>query len=331
MSVNRWWWPLALALLLLLWWWLKRLTAAQRDRYTLGGGSEPRDRGDAWWTRLRRAPDVDVSAVVPTSVKEGVTFRVQAVLAPREAMSACLDGLKRGAADVLPVAPRPLFTTPRRRALVELTVECAQAAHITPTHRRIEWNGGPVTVGFQITPAEVLRGDSLLVEVNVFVDRTCIGHLPIDLPVGREAPATRTAAVRLRRPQRVFMSYNHEDLPQVIHVARALRRFGIEPFMDRLSIEGGEQWRPRLERELERCDVFMLFWSASAAKSAWVVREARRALELNGASPRRRPRIVTHLLGPPPPPEPPAGLEHLHFNDPAYAVWQAAMSATPQA
>ena len=323
----------------LLWWWLTRAAPRRgaRTTYTLGDAQPPTATAStAWGSRWRRwferAPDVEVSAVAPRAVRPGQSFRVQVLLAARTAMADHLARVAAGAVDAQTVPPRSLFAPLGRHVSVEFTLECSQPCTVAPTHLSVVWTGTPVAIGFQVNTAAALAGDRLLIDVNVFVDRVCVGHLPIDLSVG-EGEAVRTAPTaptRLQRPERVFMSYNHQDLAQVIQVARALRRFGIEAFMDRLSIEGGDEWEPRLNYELQRCDVFMLFWSSSAAGSDWVLRETKRALALNRGSARRVPRIVTHVLGPPPPAQPPAGLEALHFNDPVYAQWQATMSAPSQ-
>jgi hypothetical protein len=76
------------------------------------------------------------------------------------------------------------------------------------------------------------------------------------------------------------------------------------------SLRSGEKWRSRLAEEIERRDVFYLFWSRAAKESVWVEWEWRHALKVRGADyidpvPLASPRQV-------PPPE---ELADLHFND----------------
>ncbi len=317
--------PLALALGLF---WLHWRSTFRGDDFQLG-----KARSAAVDVMLRqkvwpRRDAVDLSAVVPREVQAGLVFRVEAVLARPAQIDAAVARLVGQRGTVTAGPARSLFARLARGSRIEFTLECAQAQTITPPLQSIEWHGDPAAVAFQITPNEPLRGSMLLVDINLFFDRVCIGHLPLELPIVAAADIVpqRCAAV-YRRPERVFMSYTEDDRAEVMAVARALRRFDIEPFMDRLSIEGGEDWESRIELEIEACDTFMLFWSPAASGSTWVVREAARALALNQASSVRRPKIMTHLLGAPPPARPPAGLERLHFNDPLYALYELSLRA----
>ena len=36
---------------------------------------------------------------------------------------------------------------------------------------------------------------------------------------------------------------------------------GVEHFWDRASLKSGEEWHPRLRREIDRADLFHLCWS----------------------------------------------------------------------
>jgi hypothetical protein len=103
---------------------------------------------------------------------------------------------------------------------------------------------------------------------------------------------------------------------QVLKRAQALRAAHIEFFQDFLSIEPGERWERQLYKEIDLCDLFLLFWSASAAKSEWVLREAELAVARQNASPDEEPDITPIILEGPPVPQPiPDSLKHLQFND----------------
>ncbi|WP_284620224.1 TIR domain-containing protein [Aquabacterium humicola] len=280
------------------------------------------------------APErAEISALVPTAVRPAQPLRIEVFLGPAGTLLALLDERAAAHPDREAADVRPLFTPLAAGTRIELTLECPDAQRIAPTSLALIWQGQTLSVNFQVLPPKQPEGPALLVDVNVFVEGVCIGHLPITLPyvqgaqaVPAAAPANGVAQVGLMPHRRVFMSYSSDDRAAVIEATRVLRRFGIEAFMDRLSLEGGEDWEPRLYRELEACDAFMLFWSAAAAESAWVLKETQCALSRQRTSADRRPKIVTHLLGPPPPASPPRGLEALHFNDPMYALWEASRS-----
>lgn len=274
---------------------------------------------------------VVASALVPRSVARGEVCRIEAVLARRGVISRELARLAADSDDLLWAQRRELTMPLEGQTLLELTLECAQADLITPRLQRLRWTGATLTTAFQLRPAANLVGHKLYADVNVFVDRVCIGHLPLSIPVAdtratSEAERTPTPT-SFEVPRHVFMSYTHADRLHVLPIARAMKAIGVNAFMDRLSLEGGEDWESRLFAEIDACDCFMLFWSEDSAVSDWVQRETLRALERQRQTPQRRPKIVTHLLCKPPPPVPPAALSSLHFNDPGYALWESALAA----
>jgi len=118
-----------------------------------------------------------------------------------------------------------------------------------------------------------------------------------------------------------FASYAAEDRPRVLDRIAAIRiATGLDVFMDCLSLDPSQQWQARLEEEISRRDVFMLFWSKWAAKSPWVEWEWRRALrqkELKG--------IQVHPLESWPKSPLPQELAPLHLGDPVMAVREAAI------
>ena len=123
-------------------------------------------------------------------------------------------------------------------------------------------------------------------------------------PVGDDASRYRSA----------FLSYATEDRDQVIRGAQMLRSVGIECFQDVVDLDPGERWERRLYEEIERSDLFLLFWSRAAKASRWVRKEAVHAVDCGGAQP-GRPEIKPIILERPPS-EPWPELAHLHFGDP---------------
>ena len=147
------------------------------------------------------------------------------------------------------------------------------------------------------------------------------------VPIGQIAFAIRVEENPLALPQRpvdgdahkftrAFLSYSHKDAVEVFKRAQALRLAKIGIFQDLLSTEPGEEWSGRLYSEIDRCDLFLLFWSEAARRSPWVAREVERALAAQEKSQHGAPVIVPVILEGPPPPQPPDNLRHLHFNDP---------------
>jgi hypothetical protein len=93
-----------------------------------------------------------------------------------------------------------------------------------------------------------------------------------------------------------------------------LQLAGTEFFQDLLSLEPGERWERALYREIDKSDVFYLFWSSAAKRSQWVMKEVEYALKRKGNDDAAPPAIVPVIIEGPPPVAPPPELAHLHFN-----------------
>ena len=94
-----------------------------------------------------------------------------------------------------------------------------------------------------------------------------------------------------------------------------LTTLGIQFFQDVLDLQPGQRWSSELQRHIEECDLFLLFWSRAARDSEWVLREADYALERQGRDAEGLPAIIPVIVEGPPVIPPPERLAHLHFND----------------
>ena len=62
----------------------------------------------------------------------------------------------------------------------------------------------------------------------------------------------------------------------------------------------GARWRDEIFRKIDQCDLFLLFWSAAARNSNWVIKEAERAIALQAAQQGQEPDIAVIVLDGPP-------------------------------
>ena len=90
---------------------------------------------------------------------------------------------------------------------------------------------------------------------------------------------------------------------------------GIDFFQDVLSLEPGDRFERRIEAGIDRCDLFLLFWSSEAKRSEWVRKEVQLALSRNAGNELSPPEIRPVIVEGPPTVEPWDELAHLHFND----------------
>ncbi len=94
--------------------------------------------------------------------------------------------------------------------------------------------------------------------------------------------------------RRVFISYRSEDpdLSLAQNFYEAIKAAGHQVFMAGESIRLGENWAQRIDRELEKCDYFLLLLSPKSANSEMVTEEVRRAKQLQDLRPEHKPVIL---------------------------------------
>jgi hypothetical protein len=183
------------------------------------------------------------------------------------------------------------------------------------TLQRRTWAGEPIDFAFTVE-AEAGVKQAVFV-ARVFVDDAQIGVVAFTRPI--KGPAKKPAGlgdrVRLRRHKRVFLSYSSNDREVVSAIATAYQMAGVQHFWDRASLKSGEEWSPRLRREIDRADLFHLCWSKAAAASEWVEKEAEHALTRRRRTNGKKPEITVQMLdGPPWAPHPPS-LASINFDD----------------
>lgn len=80
---------------------------------------------------------------------------------------------------------------------------------------------------------------------------------------------------------RVFISYSRRDKDCVYPIIEEMRRHDFDCWVDIERIEYGTAWLEKIEQEIRRSDVFLLFWSSHAEKSTYVREERRIARDRN--------------------------------------------------
>ena len=106
---------------------------------------------------------------------------------------------------------------------------------------------------------------------------------------------------RWKRYGRAFISYAAEDRAEVLKRTQMLKLVSIDVFQDLLSLEPGERWARAIYKNIDKSDVFFLFWSTAAKNSEWVMKEVRYAIERHGGDDLAPPEIVPVIIEGPPP------------------------------
>jgi len=180
--------------------------------------------------------------------------------------------------------------------------------------QRRTWRGEPIDFSFSVEADAGVK--QVVVLARVFIDDAQIGVLAFTRNVTgpSKKPASDGDRVRLKRHKRVFLSYSSHDRETVSQIATAYDAAGIEYFWDRSSLKSGEEWSPRLRKEIEKADLFHLCWSKSAAASEWVEKEAEFALTRRKRN-SGKPDITVQMLDGPPWAAHPPLLDSINFDD----------------
>jgi hypothetical protein len=191
---------------------------------------------------------------------------------------------------------------------------------VDPTVQTMVWVRSPQSVQFGVTVPPDISAGGVIGTVIVSRDSVPIGQLKFKVNVDKSGSAGVVASPKvaegLHRYRRAFISYSSTDRVEVLKRTQMLAEVGIEFFQDILTLEPGDLWEHAIYQEIDRCDVFLLFWSTSAKASEWVAKEWRYALNRHGVNEAASPQILPVIIEGPPPVSPPPELRSLHFNDP---------------
>jgi serine/threonine protein kinase len=179
----------------------------------------------------------------------------------------------------------------------------------------IVWRGHPEGAQFEVVVKDP-NVQSLIGTVAIAVDARPIGHVKFRVTVAPARPAElEPVGDDAREYTRAFVSYARKDRDKVIERLQLAPMFRLRYYQDLLHLQPGEVWSRELERAIDGCDVFLLFWSSYAKQSREVRKEVRRALERKAGADELPPEIFPVILEGPPIVKPWMELAHLQFDD----------------
>jgi hypothetical protein len=218
----------------------------------------------------------------------------------------------------------PLDLPPNTR--VDLRLEVPNLA-VNEADAVLTWRGRPTAAQFEVTVPAAAPGTEAIGRIRFAVAGVPAGTLRFKVALAARGFAVEHGALREAeavRYRRAFVSYSAQDRAEVLRRVQAFRIAGLSIFQDALDLDPGERWERALYREIDQCDVFLLFWSRAAAASEWVAKEIAYALARKAGNEDQPPAIQPVPIEGPPPPPPPEALRQLHFNDALLAQIQAA-------
>lgn len=262
------------------------------------------------------ADTVEMTVFAPAMVMAGEAVLVQLFLHLAPDGERALVAARTMDAVTARRGTRTLDVELRRGARVDITLEC-KGCEIDEPAQSVRWRGEPAFAQFVLEiPAEAVAGRNLAAIARVSVDGDLIGRISFRCVVSDRAKVDlEPAGDRAGRYRYAFVSYASQDRKAVLERVQMLQATRTDFFQDVLRLDPGARWEQELYRNIDKCDLFLLFWSSSARSSEWVMKEVEYALGLQQANPERLPDIVPVVIEGPPPVLPPASLSDLHFDD----------------
>jgi hypothetical protein len=202
----------------------------------------------------------------------------------------------------------------KRGAQVEIAFS-ANGLVVDEPVQSVVWRGEPTFCQFRATIPKGTNGDSFLPVVRVSIDGKLIGRIAFSLSSDDTAsqPTSEPLGDHAGPYRYAFVSYASKDREEVLKRVQMLEVLKTKFFQDILSLEPGDRWEKKLYENIDRCDLFLLFWSQAAKDSQWVLKEAEYALAHQQKNPGSEPDLVPVVL------EqnvlPPPNLSAFHFND----------------
>jgi hypothetical protein len=183
----------------------------------------------------------------------------------------------------------------------------------------LTWDGRAQGVGFWSTVAGDHPPGNALGVVTVMVGGVPVGRIKFTVRIVKAAPGRRAAELQPAGQASpftmAFLSYARQDLEKVTHYAEILEALGVSYFHDVLSIRRGARWEKTMYSYIDRCDLFLLFWSNPAKRSKWVRKEVKYALERKRDDDLAPPALEPIIIEGPPVPLPWKEVAHLQFDD----------------
>ena len=176
------------------------------------------------------------------------------------------------------------------------------------------WRGRTEAVQFGVEIPRDAVTLSVTGTLDVSLDGAPVGHVKFTLRIEKDAQQTAVEpqGEHSRKYSYAFISYSSRDRDEVLSRVQMLSIPGIDYFQDVMTLDPGDRWFRKLEAGIDRCDLFLLFWSTHAKESRWVKQEVEYALARQGgdelSAPEIRPVILERV-------EPWNELSHLHFDD----------------
>ena len=283
-----------------------------RPKQTNGGSPPPATKSEE--VGVEQSEPVLLGVAAPRQAAPGSSFNARFVAYVAAAKQLAENHLKdlgdAGDRIVTDVSPD---REARWRVGAPITVRLTgEHVRFTPVERSFEWDGRENLVSFAVTVDADAPRTKLQLCFHVLLDGLGIAFIPLGLAVGDDSTETGMHETTAHAPSSAFASYSSKDTEVVTRSLSTLAHWAptLDIFQDCLDLTPNEAFKPQLEVQIGKRDVFLLFWSRHARDSKWVLWEFETARAKRGMDAILPMPLEDPTLAPPPP-----GFEDKHLRD----------------
>ena len=172
----------------------------------------------------------------------------------------------------------PLLNKLKRNDKVDIELNIYGDKIMYNARKCLVWQGSFTKCSFDYFVPNSLEVEELSCEINLFVNGNIVGDMRFLTAIVDYQPTILNPQVITRTFNKIFISYAHQDIEQVKHIALAYKAQGADYFFDRDKLAAGDIYEEEIFRYIDNADLFILCWSANAARSEYVSKEMAHAL-----------------------------------------------------
>ena len=268
---------------------------------------------DSW----EETEKITASLFAPSQIRRGFWEKIQVFLYKDSEFERVVEKAGKVEPGAKIQSYNPLDMNLNSGDVVEVTLKMYdEGIKIQPHENHIVWQGSYKDCEFLIQVQKESSIESVAGEAEISINGIQIGKLVFNMDVVEKEPLMLNTIIKAKPYRRIFISYSHKDKKKVELIAKTCKAQNLEYFFDRHTLDPGDNFDEKIELWIRSVDLFILCWSKHAAKSEYVKKEYRQAIELSELN--KQPRETSLRISPfniNPKAKPPIELAKLHFED----------------
>lgn len=227
-----------------------------------------------------RVDKVSFSALAPEKAEKG-TYSTVSVYMYTKSQRKVVDKAIKAAKQAVSETTKGGFKVGRGN---EVTIELhSDDVKVKDNRETRVWNGGSETFDFMFYLPEDYGKKQIAFTCYVYFNGVQITRLNFVVAL-KSAGKRALIKVKRRDHRHIFVSYCGKDRQRVIAQLLAIQEIAprMTFWMDKYSLQTGDNWRKEIKKAIDNADSLFLFWSMFARESSEVEKEWRYALSSRG-------------------------------------------------